>query len=40
MTIALVLSLGVLGLNALGLDHGLRQYEESFFCSDSIFLMS
>ena len=30
MTIALVLSLGVLGLDALGLDHCLRQYEESF----------
>lgn len=29
MTIALLLSLGVLGLDALGLDHGLRQYEES-----------
>jgi CPA1 family monovalent cation:H+ antiporter len=30
MVIALVLSLGVLGLNKLGLDGGLRQYEESF----------
>jgi CPA1 family monovalent cation:H+ antiporter len=30
MAIALVLSLGVLGLDMLGIDHGLRQYEESF----------
>jgi CPA1 family monovalent cation:H+ antiporter len=30
MAIALVLSLGVLGLDVLGLDHGLREYEESF----------
>lgn len=30
MAIALVLSLVVLGLDAMGLDHGLRQYEESF----------
>lgn len=30
MVIALVLSLGIVMLDALGLDHGLRQYEESF----------
>ncbi len=30
MVIALVLSLAVLGLDMLGLDHGLRRYEESF----------
>lgn len=29
MAIALVLSLGVLGLDMLGLDHGLKQYEQS-----------
>ncbi|MDH6592409.1 CPA1 family monovalent cation:H+ antiporter [Variovorax sp. TBS-050B] len=30
MVIALVLSLGIVLLDTLGLDHGLRQYEESF----------
>ncbi len=30
MVMALVLSLGVIGLDALGLDHGLRQAEETF----------
>ena len=30
MVIALTLSLGVIGLDVLGLDHGLRQFEESF----------
>ncbi len=33
MAIALGISLVLLGLNALGLDHGLRQYEESFLRS-------
>jgi len=30
MAISLVLSLAVIGLDLLGLDHGLREYEESF----------
>ncbi|GAA4024392.1 sodium:proton antiporter [Actimicrobium antarcticum] len=33
MVIALALSLGMVGLDALGLDHGLREYEESFIRS-------
>jgi len=33
MAIALALSLGLVGLNVLGLDHGLRRYEESFLRS-------
>ena len=33
MAIALALSLCMVGLNALGLDHGLRRYEESFLRS-------
>ena len=33
MAIALGISLVLLGLNALGLDHGLRRYEESFLRS-------
>ncbi|RYZ12748.1 MAG: sodium:proton antiporter [Comamonadaceae bacterium] len=33
MAIAMVISLGLLGLDSLGLDHGLRQYEESFLRS-------
>ncbi|MEJ8851063.1 sodium:proton antiporter [Variovorax rhizosphaerae] len=33
MVIALVISLAMLGLNALGLDHGLRQHAESFLRS-------
>ena len=33
MAIALALSLCMVGLNALGLDHGLRHYEESFLRS-------
>ncbi|MEO5658530.1 MAG: cation:proton antiporter, partial [Polaromonas sp.] len=30
MVIALAISLAIVALDALGLDHGLRQYEESF----------
>ena len=33
MAIALGISLAMLGLDALGLDHGLRRYEESFLRS-------
>ncbi len=33
MVIALLLSLGIIGLDVLGLDHGLRQYEEVFIRS-------
>ncbi len=33
MAIALAISLGMIGLDALGLDHGLRQYEDSFLRS-------
>jgi CPA1 family monovalent cation:H+ antiporter len=33
MVIALAISLGMIGLDALGLDHGLRQYEQSFLRS-------
>ncbi len=33
MVIALLLSLGIVGLDALGLDHGLREYEEVFIRS-------
>ena len=33
MAIALLLSLAMIGLDAAGLDHGLRQYEESFLRS-------
>jgi monovalent cation:H+ antiporter, CPA1 family len=33
MAIALALSLAMVGLDAVGLDHGLRQYEESFIRS-------